>query len=586
MIQISKIHIKRFRSIMDLKLEIDLANNFITVCGENNSGKTNTLRALNLFFRPDNYDDKKDTPFHKLEGTQGGLVYPNIVIEFTDGSKITKIERDFDKYSNRLNGQEDENGIVKILTEKQCLVFLGKINFFYIESINVSYPELINNLIDTVFEVAFAKTRFAGGKKALKKAYQQYSEGLLEVLQNLANEINPLFQEYKENWNVEFSLESDIKKFRDIITDDIEFFINDSSNKHIESKGSGLQRLAYILLHFKIIEKLNKNTILMVDEPDIFLHQSLQKTLYSHMQQVKNKAQLFITTHSPVFIDSYTLNNVFLLDLEITEKHYKRRNRDYNELKTKLVDTSGVNGDHKIKEYLGIDNKDFEVLRKYNILVEGESDLIYLTELGKYFGFDAPNIIPLGGVDNATRELSFYNNFYNGIDFKPKIVLLVDNDHAGREIFEKVTKNKAKSHYDNLELVIELLPNVLGENLKENGKNNEVEDFVYPEIVVELANKVLAKKSLKKIQASVVETKISQAAFKKSGILTLMENEKNEKNPEDGVNINILSENVKNSMAKFFSIEGNTKLIKLIELNDKKYPQVRIYTQKLFEGDI
>jgi len=269
---------------------------------------------------------------------------------------------------------------------------LKKINFFYIESINVSYPKLINNLIDTVFEVAFAKTRFSGGKKALKEAYEKYTEGLLEILQALSNEINPLFREYKDNWQVEFKLESNIKKFRDIITDDIEFIINDSSNKHIESKGSGLQRLSYILLHFKIIEKL-KNTILLIDEPDIFLHQSLQKTLNLHMQTIKDKSQIFVTTHSPVFIDSYTLNNVFLLDLEITAKHYKRRNRDYNELKTKLVDISGINGDHKIKQYLGIDNKDFDLLSKYNVLVEGESDIKYLSELGKFFKFNIPNLL-------------------------------------------------------------------------------------------------------------------------------------------------------------------------------------------------
>ena len=462
MIKISKIHIRRYRSIMDLKLELNQNNNFVTICGENNAGKTNTLRALNIFFHPENYNYEKDTPLHKLEGTQGALVYPNITVEFVDGTKIFKIEREFARHTNELSGSEFDHDEQTELNEKQCLNILDKIHCFYIESINVSYPKLINNLIDTVFEVAFANTRFSGGKKALKKAYEEYTGGLLEVLQNLSNEINPLFKEYKENWEVEFSLDSDIKKFRDIITDDIEFFINDSSNKHIESKGSGLQRLAYILLHFKIIEKMKKTIILLIDEPDIFLHQSLQKTLYSHMQQIKSKAQIFVTTHSPIFIDSYTLNNVFLLDLEITEKHYQRRNRNYNELKTKLVDISGVNGDHKIKQYLGIDNKDFDILTNYNILVEGENDLIYLKELGKYFGMEIPNIIPLRGVDNASRELQFYNNFYHKSGLKPKIVLIIDNDNAGRNVFENITKNIANSHYPNLELKVELLPNVWG----------------------------------------------------------------------------------------------------------------------------
>jgi len=50
MIKIKKVHIKRFRSIMDLKLEINQDNNFISICGENNAGKTNTFRAINILF--------------------------------------------------------------------------------------------------------------------------------------------------------------------------------------------------------------------------------------------------------------------------------------------------------------------------------------------------------------------------------------------------------------------------------------------------------------------------------------------------------------------------------------------------------
>lgn len=175
MIKISKVHIRRFRSIMDLKLELNQNNNFVTICGENNAGKTNTLRALNIFFHPENYDYEKDTPLHKLEGTQGALVYPNITVEFVDGTKTFKIERNFERFLNQLSGNEYEQERQIELTEKQCLNTLDKIHCFYIESINVSYPKLINNLIDTVFEVAFANTRFSGGKKALKEAYEQYT---------------------------------------------------------------------------------------------------------------------------------------------------------------------------------------------------------------------------------------------------------------------------------------------------------------------------------------------------------------------------------------------------------------------------
>ena len=81
MIKINKIHIKRYRSILDLELTIDTTNNFITICGENNTGKTNSLKAIDLFFNPNKYVPEQDVPHHKLEGSRGGATCPEISID-------------------------------------------------------------------------------------------------------------------------------------------------------------------------------------------------------------------------------------------------------------------------------------------------------------------------------------------------------------------------------------------------------------------------------------------------------------------------------------------------------------------------
>lgn len=49
MIKISNVSIERFRSIMKMDYDICLDNNLIAFCGQNNVGKTNTLRAINIF---------------------------------------------------------------------------------------------------------------------------------------------------------------------------------------------------------------------------------------------------------------------------------------------------------------------------------------------------------------------------------------------------------------------------------------------------------------------------------------------------------------------------------------------------------
>jgi predicted ATP-dependent endonuclease of OLD family len=77
MLKITKIQIKRFRSINDLTLEIDSLHNIITICGQNNVGKTNVLRALSLFFNKVFFSFKDDVPEYK-QMTLGASVYPYI----------------------------------------------------------------------------------------------------------------------------------------------------------------------------------------------------------------------------------------------------------------------------------------------------------------------------------------------------------------------------------------------------------------------------------------------------------------------------------------------------------------------------
>ena len=50
MLIITKVEIKRYRSINDLVINIDESHNIVTFCGQNNVGKTNILRAIALFF--------------------------------------------------------------------------------------------------------------------------------------------------------------------------------------------------------------------------------------------------------------------------------------------------------------------------------------------------------------------------------------------------------------------------------------------------------------------------------------------------------------------------------------------------------
>ena len=341
------------------------------------------------------------------------------------------------------------------------------------------------------------------------------------------------------------------------------------SNTYIEGKGSGLQRLAYILLHSRIINKIkSKSIFLLIDEPDVYLHQGLQKKLYKHLLDISKDSQVIITTHSQVFINSYSLENVFLLDLETTEKTYIRKNKTYKILSTSNIDINQTNGSKKIKEYLGIEESDYELLNNYNIIVEGGTDKFYLEELFKFFDLSFPNIISANGADNIAKYLEFYSSYYQNNTNRPKTLILLDNDAKGREVFTKLTKDKNKNKYSSLETNFKLVPNFLGDtptdiDLKID-TDHQIEDFLYPKLLCELVNRILKKKGFKIINANNIDNKIKTPAFKDRGILALIETQKNENNPTNGQKINFTSSNsegIKKGLSNLLIIQGDKKII-------------------------
>ena len=433
MISIEKIKIERFRSILKLELSIDTSFNLVSICGQNNVGKTNTLRAINLFFNPEEYDIFLDRPV--LKQAQGGAsIDPTITITFfnSDNSFYYEISRSLKEYKENqrmsgLKGYKYKKKITKKslkieLKNDEISSLLNKIRFRYIESININIPKLIEELTENIIDVEYTKSRLSNNKKELSNAYQKYTKGLQKILDIFSNDISETFNIFKSEWDIKFHVPSSVETFRDLISNDVELRIDDRGGFNTEQKGSGLQRLAVILLNFEILKRIkNKNHIICVDEPDIYLHEGLQKKLKNFFDRNSQTVQIFYTTHSKIFIDSYLLRNVHLLEAEIYQKPVVRKNKNLDIIETKYVNLDTDEGYDKICENLGIEKNNYEILKKKNILVEGGCDKKYLEEFGNYFGLEIPNIIPLYGVSNIEKYLNFYDSYYIFMFFNIRI---------------------------------------------------------------------------------------------------------------------------------------------------------------------
>lgn len=593
MIKIENIQIKRYRSINDLTLNIDKNYNITTICGQNNVGKTNVLRAISLFFNKTKFIFKEDVPEFK-QMTLGATVYPLITLQLKDIKKditysitkdynIKKIEDDSTKQYT-ISGEKNN---IKI-EPNECEKFLESINVFFLPSINVSFPETINYLIDDKFlDIEFGNTRMKGKKGEVKTALETARNTLQEVLDDLTASIDPVFKEFHNTWGIKFIVPKSINRFREILNEEIEFVLTDDTKSEIKSKGAGLQRLGHILLNLRIIEKLTtskKNCILIIDEPDIYLHSRLQKKLNQRLKEISEKTQVFITTHSPLFIDGYKMKNLFLLELSVTPTFSTRKKQEGNILDTKLIDLKKDDAIFLIKETLGIEDRDNLIIGKKNLIVEGEEDKHYITELSNFFGLPMCNIIATGGVTNYIKFLDYYNSIAESDGDKPKFILLYDNDEEGRLQYEKLNKKT----YDKLETVHHFV--VDAQNTTFSGQKNakpniEIEDLIYPEIILELSNEIFSKKKgFKKINEKKFLKKTSNQSLRFNGILEILDTLKNEANPDFGLQLSTKDNSFKGGISNLFVIKGNQDMIEKIQTLDVKYPEVKKFLTKLMNA--
>lgn len=567
-VKITKIKIKDFRSILSLDIPISQKTNFGTFCGSNNVGKTNILNALALFFKQKEFDPEKDCPNHKYYGSRGGHYKPNITIHFQESENEYEITKDWNLKQSEFDENKTEYKLTSLknrakLNDKETEIFLKKIHFFYLESINISFPETIKYIVNNdIIDMETENSRLRGKKGQMKEAIEKVLQDLQTIMDELGDSITPLLEKYKEGWSIAFDLPTEVNTFRDLMITEADFYIKDKSNsKAIDAKGSGLQRLSHILMYFRIVSKLNdrnESAIIAIDEPDVYLHSGLQKILLSDIQQYSIHNQIFITTHSPIFIDTVKLNNVFLLDQKIMDenKEYARRKgKTFNIVSTELVDLSDTNGITKLKKYLGIEDRDHLLFDKYNLIVEGQEDVIYLTKLMTLFGIEVPNIIPAYGADNIIKYLEFYNSIVNQ-ELQSKFLIILDNDQKGREIFKKIKSNR----FQNITVQKKYIISFSGYEPKitANGdchSNIEIEDFIKPALICNLVNQILKSSGLiqfSKRQTTDIVNNIQRQAFQDNGILNLLENKKNEINPDHGHKMKIHADSVKKGIAALF----------------------------------
>jgi AAA15 family ATPase/GTPase len=520
---ISKIKIANFRSISNITIENN-GGSPLVVCGPNNIGKTNFLRALDLFFslNPEKFVYRLDVPYHIAEGSAGGSKV-HISLDFLSESERYSISTKYFRRDqvNVLELTGTKNG--ESITETEIRKFLCNFKFIYVESNNIDLPKLISNYFndEVLPSLDRLRRRQTEPLEHLNEFIKKSNEALVNIERGITQELHGFTSNIggvnPHDWAVKV-LFPEFDFLREAISNLVTYTLIDSNDRPLDTKGSGLQRLLLLAVIKYISQHSSEEVIWALDEPEVFLQPGLQKEVFGQLKEISKTLNVFITTHSSHFIDLNLLDNTYLLDAEHEVKAYTRKpGRNFIKVNTKVADYQEFEKVEKMKSHMGIGGNDGWHITPFNILVEGQQDKDYLLALSHWLDIESPNILVAGGADKLPGYLVFLKEFCNDLDFSPVVHCLLDHDEKGKDVFAKLSRQLGS--LGNLDFSLQYV--IRSDNFNNTRFSYEIEDLIPIEILTEAANKILRKKGYSILRAREI-SKRNDEAYKSMSVLSFL----------------------------------------------------------------
>ena len=362
--KIEKVHIKNIKGIKDLELSFKKNNkilDIIVLAGVNGSGKTTILESIKDFFNNTNinYDEPEKSNINL-----------NIFFEEFEKNKIEEAEKSSDTNKNKLSDflnalklysfdKNEKRAFYEIQIAKR---FENPPKIIYVPA-NNSFEEVETETSTLLRDYEFINIissdviRDIPSYIATRRNYLATIEEDLtmkEITSKVVKEINSIFSVLELDVKLKgFSKdEKSMPVFENSAGE--EFDINDLS--------SGEKQLFLRTLSIKMLGP--KNSIILIDEPELSLHPKWQQRIIEVYKKIGENNQIIIATHSPHILGSVSSENIFIL--------YRDENGKI-EAKTgdELYSSYGQPVDRVLKDIMGLESirtpkieKDLEELRK------------------------------------------------------------------------------------------------------------------------------------------------------------------------------------------------------------------------------
>jgi len=166
----------------------------------------------------------------------------------------------------------------------------------------------------------------------------------------------------------------------------------DSFTISAQEMGEGMQNAIVLAILQAFEETQKQGAILLIEEPEMFLHPQMQRSLYKTLRRIGEKNQVIYTTHSPHFVAVPDYEQVMLV----------RKTAGSTKVFPSTLPTNTARREKLIKELDPERNELFFATRL--LIVEGDTEKLAFPEYGKSLGIDldqaGSTIIEVGGKRN------------------------------------------------------------------------------------------------------------------------------------------------------------------------------------------
>lgn len=466
--RIKKLRIEGFRSIKN-PLEIDLEQ-INAIIGPNNSGKSNILSAIyrvlgrdwvtkNTFFESDVYNEEADNdisiefefdkPFEYCEFKGFPVKIPKVRFLYTrykigDNKGERRLEKcclNLDNSKVRGFKSKPQSGvkaemiplktIPQELQEAFPVIYIGtdrnlknqlpssrnSILGSLMMDINADF-ENTNNLMsvgtgDNIKSMPRNK-RF---KQAIDEAIRSLKTDEFIALENSIKDnalkilgFNP--QTDSDKLDLYFNPFSSLEFYKslEIFVKEHDYTINASE------LGDGFQNAIVLAILKAFEERKKQGALFLIEEPEMYLHPQMQRSLYKTIRQIGETNQVIYTTHSPHFVTIPEFKEIIITSKDKDGTQVIKSNLEADDnLKNKFI-----------KE-LDPERNELFFANKL-LLVEGDTEKMAFPEYAKRMGIDfdgiGSTIIEVGGKRNLITFLDL------AFSFKLSVGIVYDTDSS------------------------------------------------------------------------------------------------------------------------------------------------------------